>query len=499
MNHIYVPKAKITAELYVIAVGASHTSDHPFLSHLDPREASYVRGVLKNFSSTLLEYEKLTLPSHPSRAILVLGLGEEKDWNHRRMARAARKIVQLAKQYKKKSCALLLDDMSVSGCSMAECAMRIVQNVEMAHYAYREYVTEPKEGWPTVREIQYCTRSPRAAHMDKALEQGRIIGEQINLSRDLANTPGGDMTPRRLAEHAAREGKKYGVSVTVLGEKQMEKLGMGAILGVSRGSAEEAQFIVMEYKGGTKNTKPIVFIGKGITYDSGGLNLKPSAALDEMHMDMSGGAAVIAAISGIARLKERVHVVGLIPAVENMPSGSSYRPGDVLRSMSGITIEIGNTDAEGRVVLADALTYAKRYDPQLVVDIATLTGASMVALGPHASAIFSRDVQLVEQLRDSGEQSGDYLWPLPMWEEYEDELKGTVGDIRNAKKTRDAGATNGALFLYQFAKDFPRWAHIDIAPTMTGAPSHILGTGSRGSGTALLIEIARRHKSLARR
>ena len=247
----------------------------------------------------------------------------------------------------------------------------------------------------------------------------------------------------------------------------------------------------MEYRGGAKSKKPLVFVGKGITFDTGGINLKPTGSLDEMHMDMSGGAAVLGALGAIARLQLRVNVIGIIPAVENMPSGSSYRPGDVLRSMSGKTIEVSNTDAEGRVVLSDALTYAERYGPKLVVDLATLTGACMVALARYASGLFSYDEQLISRMRKYGEQSGDFLWPLPLWEEYEDELKSKVADLSNANKTRNAGATNGALFLSKFAEKFPAWAHIDIASTMTTSPDMQLSSGARGAGTALLIELAR--------
>ncbi len=494
MKHTYL-SSKQKAVCPVIAVFAGHKNDHPFLSQLNAQDKAYVGAALKQFKAGWLVCEKLVLPSHHSSNMILFGLGEKEGWSRRRAAIAPRKIVQCLKNYTQTSATILLDDMKVVGCTLQEIAELCTQNAEMAHYAYRKYLEEPKEGWPCVEELRYCTRGVSAGlSLQKALDHGVVIGQQINATRDLANTPAGDMTPKVLARYASAQGKKHGLTVTILGEAQMKKLGMGAILGVSKGSIEEAQLIVLEYRGASSSKKPVVFIGKGITYDSGGLNLKPTGSLEEMHMDMSGGAAVISTLIACERLNVRANVVGIVPAVENMLSGSSYRPGDVLRSMSGITIEIGNTDAEGRVILADALTYAKKYNPSLVVDVATLTGACMVAIAPHAAGIFSRDEALVQRLREYGERSGDYLWPLPMWEEYEEGLKGTVGDICNSKKTRDAGATNGALFLQRFAKDFPQWAHIDIAPTMTTIPSQCLSAGSRGSATALLIEIARSEK-----
>jgi len=271
---------------------------------------------------------------------------------------------------------------------------------------------------------------------------------------------------------------------------------MGGILGVSQGSTEEPRFIILEYRGGGKE-KPIVLVGKGVTFDTGGLNLKPSNGILEMHMDMSGGAAVIHALALAAKLKIRKNIIGLVPAAENMVSGSSYRPGDILRSMSGKTIEVTNTDAEGRVIVADALTYAERYHPRLVVDVATLTGSSMSALGQYASALFTRDEKLEKFLRGAGEESGDYVWPLPLWDEYEENVKGTFGDVANAQKPGSyGGAINGAMFLYQFVKDpstssgqaYP-WVHLDIAPRMTAVEGEFLAKGAAGAPVRLLIKL----------
>ena len=268
----------------------------------------------------------------------------------------------------------------------------------------------------------------------------------------------------------------------------MKILKMGGVLGVAQGSSEEPKFIVMEYSGGGKKDKPFVLVGKGVTFDSGGLNLKPSQHIYEMHMDMSGGSAVINTIALAARLKLKRNVIALVPAVENMPSGSSYRPGDLLRTMSGKTIEVLDTDAEGRVILSDALTYAEQYQPKLVVDVATLTGAAAVALGQRASGIFTKDEKLARLAQELGEEAGDYVWPLPLWDEFEDEIKGTFGDWANVGRTRYGGASTGAIFLYQFAKNYP-WLHIDIAPTMTSIDGQFLAKGATGVPVRLLLKL----------
>jgi leucyl aminopeptidase len=270
----------------------------------------------------------------------------------------------------------------------------------------------------------------------------------------------------------------------------MGKLKMGGILGVGKGSDAKPHFIILEYWGAAdKKEKPIGLVGKGVTFDTGGLNLKPSDSILGMNMDMSGGAAVIHTLAAAARLKMKKNVIALIPAVENMPSGSSYRPGDVLRSMSGKTIEVQNTDAEGRIILADALHYAKRYKPTLVVDVATLTGAAMVALGERATALFTEDEKLELAIRHLGEESGDYVWPLPLWEEYESENKGTFGDIANISKTRWGGAITAAVFLKQFVDKAYPWVHLDIASRMTTLPDEFLAKGSAGAPVRLLVKL----------
>lgn len=379
------------------------------------------------------------------------------------------------------------------GIDDGELAELLAVNFLMAHFVFRDYLSKPKEGFSEVKTAVIANASGK--DIRHGIERGIIVGEEVNRARHIATMPGGEMTPEILAAHAKQSVKGLPVKVSVLDEAAMKRLKMGGVLGVGQGSQEKSCFIVLEYSGGPKKEQPIVLVGKGVTFDTGGINLKPSSSVLGMNMDMSGGAAVIHALTAAARLKLPRNIVTLIPAVENMPSGSSYRPGDVLRSMSGKTIEVLDTDAEGRIILADALTYAKRYKPALVVDVATLTGAAVVALGERASALFTEDERLEQLFRHLGEESGDYVWPLPLWEEYDEEIKGTFGDVANLGSTRYGGAITAAAFLKQFVADAYPWVHLDIAPRMTTLPDEFLAKGSAGAPVRLLVKLLEKFPS----
>lgn len=369
--------------------------------------------------------------------------------------------------------------------SRNEPAEIIGTQLDFANYEFNEYKTKTREGFPEIKEVYILGTTKE---IEKNILKGDIIAKEVNKTRSLSNTPGGDMTPQILAEKAKESVKGLPVKVTILGEKEMKKANLRAILSVGRGSEEESKFIIMEYWGKDKKSKPIVLVGKGVTFDTGGINLKPSSALLGMNMDMSGGASVIHTIALVAKMKIKKNVIGLIPSVENMPSGKSYRPGDVIHSMSGKTIEILNTDAEGRVILADALTYAQKFKPEVVIDIATLTGAAIVALGERASAIFTEDDELSKCFEKIGERTGDYFWRLPLWEEYENEIKGSLGDLTNIhnKDSRYGGAIYAAVFLRQFIKD-TKWIHLDIAPRMTSMSGENLAPGALGTPVRALF------------
>lgn len=424
---------------------------------------------------------------------LHIGYGSVKPLSLRTLTIFLRKVVTTSKQYTQKNIALswkelrALADKKISDKKLGEVAAIAFH---MADFDFTVYKKEPKDGFSVVEQV--CIEdAPKNAQ--EGIARGEIVALEVNSCRALANTPGSDMTPKVLADTARTIVQGTKASVRVLGQDEMERQGFGAVLGVAKGSVLEPQFIVMEYWGTQKSKAPVVLVGKGVTFDTGGLQIKPGDSMYEMHMDMSGGAAVMHAVALAARLNLKTNVVGLIPAVENAASGSAMRPGDILRSLSGKTIEILHTDAEGRVILADAITYAKKYSPKIVVDVATLTGASLIALGTEASAFMTNKEAIIPKLQSLGEESGDYLWPFPLWDEYEDMVKGNFGDVCNIPangNSRYAGVIGGGMFIYQFAKELEcPWVHIDMAPRMTANKNEHLSKGAVGAPVRLLLAI----------
>lgn len=419
--------------------------------------------------------------------VIVVHLGKKETCRQSLFERAIRAGVRLAAKHKQQHLALLLPD-------WADDELRAVYlaafNAHIADFSYLPYKKTKSKPIISCDLVNVESKIPEKQFAHQ-IALASVVAEEVNRARTLSNAPGGDMTPRVLATHAKEAGRRTGFTVSAYGEKKMKDLGMGGILGVSRGSAEEAQFIICEYKPkSASNKKPIIFIGKGVTFDTGGLNIKPDMNMTDMHMDMSGASSVLHAIAAIARLQLPIYVVGLIPAVENMPSGSGYRPGDILRSYSGKTIEVKHTDAEGRIILADALGYAKQYNPELIIDLATLTGAALVALGQRTAAILSPDEELQSELVRLGQETGDRVWPLPLWEDYKPEVAGQFADVANLGKTKFGGTITGAVFLWEFAPT-DKWAHIDIAPTMVAIDDDQLAPGSKGAGVHLLTMFAR--------
>ncbi len=338
----------------------------------------------------------------------------------------------------------------------------LARHLVTAAYRYTETLAEPKAPFKlakvTVDSGEAITRSAA----QKALDQGRAMGIGVNEARNLGNLPGNICTPDYLARHArnlARGNAK--LSASILEEAKMRELAMGSLLSVSAGSDQPAKLIVLNYKGGRANQKPYVLVGKGITFDSGGISLKPGAKMDEMKFDMGGAASVFGTLRAVTEMKLPLNVVGIVAAAENMPSGRATKPGDIVTSMAGKTIEVLNTDAEGRLVLCDALTYAGRFKPETVIDIATLTGACVVALGSHASGLFSNDDELAEQLLAAGTETHDRAWRMPLWDDYQKQLKSNFADLANIGGP-EAGSVTAACFLARFTEDY-RWAHLDIA------------------------------------
>ncbi|HBB37225.1 MAG: putative cytosol aminopeptidase [Candidatus Moranbacteria bacterium GW2011_GWC1_45_18] len=424
---------------------------------------------------------------------LVIKSPEKKDINRRKFILLCRQIIQEAKKHRAKKIAVDFSDLNLksAGKKTEEISEIAAENFEMANYEFVRYKNKPKEGWNFVEEVKVIAENQNEKNIEKGIKKGQIIGQEVNACRNLGNTPGGDMTPKVLADEIKKAIQGTGIKMKMLEEAEMKKLGMGGILGVSRGSAEKPKFIILEYMMSQKE-KPIVLIGKGITFDTGGLNVKPENYMSDMHLDMTGGAAVAHAMVAAAKFGARKKIVGLIPAVENMPSGQSYRPGDILKTISGKTIEVANTDAEGRIILADAHGYAERYNPRLVVNIATLTGAAGVALGERASALFSKEKKLSDRIFELAEVAGDPVWPMPLWEEYKNDIKGNFGDVANLRSVGDpryGGAIHAAMFLLEFAEKFSEWAHIDIGPRDTVNPDELLSKGASGVGVRLLVKI----------
>jgi leucyl aminopeptidase len=324
--------------------------------------------------------------------------------------------------------------------------------------------------------VHFVADRADTAVVKQAIDEGQAIAKGVELDKNLGNLPSNICTPTYLAEQAKGLAKTYKtVKVEVLELADMKKMNMGALLSVARGSREPAKLIIINYQGGDKTQKPVTLVGKGVTFDSGGISIKPGQAMDEMKYDMCGAASVLGTLTAVAELQLPINVIGVIPATENMPDGNASKPGDIVTSMSGQTIEILNTDAEGRLILCDALTYSERFKPDVVIDIATLTGACVIALGKHASGLLSNHEPLTRDIIEAGKQACDRAWEMPLWEEYQEQLKSNFADMANIGG-REAGTITAACFLARFTKKF-HWAHLDIAGTAWKTGHHKGGTG----------------------
>ncbi len=424
----------------------------------------------------------------PAERVLLVGLGKEKGNGTERLRQAIGTAASHLQGKKVRSFALDLSSFLLKGVSLASAARAAVEGATLGCYRFDRYRSE--NGAETPPELgQILMLVEKQGEIREAQEgatQARAICRGVVLARDLVNEPGNVKSPEHLAAKARELAEETGISCTVLGRAELEVEGMGALLGVAQGSVREPRLIVLEYRAGG-GSAPVALIGKGVVFDAGGISLKPAEKMEEMKMDMAGGAAVLGTLLSAALLKLPVNLVGIVPAVENLPSGSAIRPGDVLTSLSKKTIEVINTDAEGRLILADALTYARRFNPRLVIDLATLTGACIIALGHHASAVLGNHEGLIRQLIRAGERCGERLWQLPLWEEYAGQIKSDIADVKNTGG-RPAGAITAAAFLQKFASDF-NWAHLDIAGTAwedKGRP--YTPKGGTGVGVRLLID-----------
>lgn len=395
--------------------------------------------------------------------VLLVGAGKSGGTDEKSYRKIVQSAVAALKAHNIRGALSTLLELDVSDCPSLEQRIRAhVRVAAQSAYRFNEFKSKPKASAP--RRLALLVANDEMTEARAALARARGLADGIALARDLANRPGNVCTPTHLAEAAQALAAEHDtLECEVLEEAEMEQLGMGSLLSVSRGSRQPAKLIALHYRGAGDDDKPVVLVGKGVTFDSGGISIKPGAGMDEMKFDMCGAASVIGTLASIAAIGPPINVVGLVPATENLPDGNASKPGDIVTSMSGQTIEILNTDAEGRLILCDALTYAKRYDPDVVVDIATLTGACVVALGAHASGLMSNDDALADDLLAAGERSGDRAWRLPLWEDYQKQIDSPFADMANVGG-RAAGTITAGCFLARFTREY-RWAHLDIAGT----------------------------------
>lgn len=432
-----------------------------------------------NVGSTLMLYEPARIQA---KRILLLSLGKKRELSDASFRVAVRDATRCLHECNIRAADFTLLDAFGSSSKTARQARNIVEAVVAALYRYEQTKSERKKP-RRLKRVTLMTARNQLAQTRLGIKQGQAIANGISYTKDLANLPGNICTPSYLARQAKALQKTHNIKTTILDEVEMKRKKMGSLLSVSHGSREPAKLIVMQYKGGKRGENPLVLVGKGLTFDAGGISIKPAAAMDEMKYDMCGGASVFGALRAVADLQLKINLVGIVPSSENLPDGAANKPGDIVTSMAGKTIEILNTDAEGRLILCDALTYAERFKPAAVVDIATLTGACVIALGQHASGLFSNNEKLAQQLLAAGEAAGDRAWQLPLWDDYTKQLKSNFADLANIGG-RGAGAVTAACFLKQFTTKY-KWAHLDVAGTAWKSSNP---KGASGRPVALLVE-----------
>lgn len=429
--------------------------------------------------TTLLLHD---LPKLAAERVLLVGLGAEREFregSYRSVLAAAMKALVATGAMQATIC---LGELPVGG---RDSAWKIEQAVLAAMdgvYRFDQLKSRPAQSNPALQKLafQFVEGSDQRSG-EAAIQRAAAIAQGILLAKDLGNMPGNLCTPTYLAEQARLVGERHGLQVTILGQTEIEKLGMGAFLAVARGSLQPPRLIVMEYRGGAPGAQPIALVGKGITFDAGGISIKPAPEMDEMKFDMCGAASVFGALRAAALMKLPVNVVGVIPATENMPGGNASKPGDIVTTLSGQTVEIIDTDSEGRLVLCDALTYVERYRPAAVIDIATLTGEIVAALGEVATGLFANSDALAREVLDAGERAWDRAWQMPLWDEYQEALKSNFADFPNIGSPTSCAVT-AACFLSRFTKSYP-WAHLDIAGTASRSGAD---KGATGRPVALL-------------
>jgi len=424
----------------------------------------------------------------PAKRVLLVGIGKKPsvglDTIRQAMGHAAKRV----RQAKATSFTVSIPTVVPRDSSAIEVAQAMAEGAILGSYQFNIYRSDVPPAKDLAQMTLLAPEKSQLNALSEGIRRGTATAEAAVFVRDLCNHPSNVMTPTKIAQEAKAIAKETGVSLKILEQKDMEKLGMGALLGVARGSHEPPKFIILEYRGARKkDDRPVVLVGKTITFDTGGISLKPAENMEHMKTDMTGGAEVLAAMRAAARLKLPLNLVSILPATENMPGGRAMKPGDVVTTLSGKTVEVQNTDAEGRLILSDGLAYAGRYKPAVLIDIATLTGACVVALGQFAIGMFGTDTTLKESVRNAGLRAGERVWEMPLWDEYFEQLKSVVADMRTIGG-RGGGMITAALFLSKFAGDWP-WVHLDIASTdWSERERAYIPKGPTGIGTRLLIQ-----------
>jgi leucyl aminopeptidase len=423
-----------------------------------------------------------------AKRVLLTGLGKKSEFDLEKWRGAASKAGQLIRDSGVKQ--FVFPIKKFDGLSGEELAESFVTGVLLGTYQFNEFKTLERDKIKEIEEVILLGETAQEVKsFDDGLRTGRAISKAVCMARDLVNGPSNQITPTALAEKARQIAREHKMEVQVLEVSQAEAMGMGAFVAVAKGSQEPGKFIVLEYNNG-KGLETIALVGKGITFDSGGISIKPSEKMERMKDDMSGAAAVLAAMQASSELRLPLHLVGIIPATENLPSGKAYKPGDILKTLSGQTVEVISTDAEGRLILSDALTYSLRYQPKAIIDLATLTGACVIALGDYVIGLFGNDDSLLKRIEEASGKTGEKVWRLPLWDEYFEYLKSDVADFRNVG-TRAAGAIIGGMFLSKFVEKIP-WVHLDIAgPASLEKGRPYIPSGGTGAGARLVVQLLR--------
>ncbi len=435
--------------------------------------------------STLLLHK---VPGLAAERVLLVNLGERKEFGVPHFREAVRGAATALKGLGARDAIFPVADFAVGGRGLPWSVRHAILGLREAFYRFDQLKTQKKAAAPALAVVTLTIAgAPVTLQAQAALREATATADGADLARTLGNLPPNLCTPSYLADEARKLAKQFKLGIEVLERKDMEKLGMGALLSVTAGSRQPPKLIVLRYAGAAKSKKPLVLVGKGITFDTGGISLKPGGEMDEMKYDMSGAGSVLGAIRALAGMRAPVNVVGVVPACENMPDGAATRPGDIVTTMSGQTVEILNTDAEGRLILCDALTYAERFSPDAIVDVATLTGACVIALGHVASGLFANDQKLADEILAAGDDAWDRVWQMPLWEDYQEQLRSNFADMANIGG-RPAGSITAACYLARFTRKM-RWAHLDVAGTAWRSGRE---KGSTGRPVPLLVRLALR-------